>query len=207
MAKGKNYWAVQAGTGEMTPDSAAFAAQLKGEDTFQWPAEPTERAWIWGVTEDPYVVEVELVRDSAGSLVPVGVAVRRTFSTSRRKKGRRYPFAEGTAPEPIVAVDLRRIPMGRAIRAALNAVGQPFPTDERHDELDRILVPRGRPRRGRSAKFYREILEAVSYCEQRGLSPAKEIARRKSESENLVHQWIHVARRRYSGSSGGDDGE
>jgi hypothetical protein len=198
MAKRKR-WVVQAGPGEFSSDPGvlAFAAQTRGEDTFEWPAEPTDRARFWGVTDDPYLVEVEFVRDSEGELVPVGVLVRRTFPTSRRKKGRHYPFAEGVEPEAVQATDLREIPFGRVIRAATTAARQPDPTDERRNELERILVPRGGPQRGRSVKFYREIAEAAREFEKRGLSPAKEIARRKSVSENLVHQWLHVARRQH----------
>jgi hypothetical protein len=68
--------------------------------------------------------------------------------------------------------------------------------EERHDELERILVPRGRPKRGRSVKWYCALLKAARGFERQGLSPAKEIARGKTGvSENLVHQWLHVARR------------
>lgn len=197
MAKRKRRWAVQAGPGEFSPRAAALAAQIRGEDTFEWPAEPTHRAHIFGVTDAPYAVEVEFVRDSEGEFVPVGVAVRRTFPTSRRKKGTQYPFAEGVEPAAVSAVDLREIPFGRVIRAAITAVRQPDPTDERRDELERILVPRGGPQRGRSVKFYRAIAVAAREFQKRGLSPAKEIARRNGVSENLVHQWLHVARRQH----------
>ena len=197
VTKRKRGWAVQAGpsSGELEPASAAFAAQLHGEDTFEWPVEPTDRARFWGVTDGRYAVDVEFVRDSEGELVPVGVAVRRTFPTSRRKKRGEYPVAQGIEPEPISAVDLRKIPFGRVIRAATTAAREPFPTDKRHDELESILVPRGRPQRGRSVKFYRQIAEAARAYKRLGISPAKEIARRKGVSENLVHQWLYVARR------------
>jgi ATP-dependent DNA ligase len=197
VAKRKPRWAVQAGpsSGELEPGTAAFAAQLRGEDTFAWPAEPTDRARFWGVTDHPYVVDVEFARlTPEGELVPVGVAVRRAFPTKRKKKGKNYSFVEGADLEPVSAVDLREIPFGRVIRAATAAVRRPEPTDERHDELERILVPPGRPKRGRSVKFYCELLKAAREFEQRSLSPAKEIARRKKVSENLVYQWLHVAR-------------
>jgi hypothetical protein len=197
VAKRKRRWAVQAGpsSDELEPGTAAFVAQLHGEDTFAWPAEPTDRARFWGITDDPYVVDVEFARLAPdGELVPVGVAVRRTFPVKRKKKGKNYSFVEGTELAPVSAVDLRGIPFGRVIRAATAAVRRAEPMDERHDELARILVPPGRPKRGRSIKFYCDILKAAHEFEQRNLSPAKEIARRKKVSENLVYQWLHVAR-------------
>jgi hypothetical protein len=195
MARRKGQWALQRQPGDLDPSAAAFAAKLDGKDTFEWPAEPTEQVRIWGVTDGPYVVDVELVRDSEGEVVPVGVAVRRAFPTSRHRKGANYPVAEGTVPAPVSAVDVRGVPFGRVIRAALTAAREPGTIET--DELDRILVPRGRPQRGRSVKFYRELLDAARDYEKRGLSPAKEIARRKGVSENLVHQWLYVARHRY----------
>lgn len=56
----------------------------------------------------------------------------------------------------------------------------------------KVLVPRGRPHR--STTFYREIANAHREFQRRGLSPVKEIARRKREKENTVHQWVHRAR-------------
>lgn len=197
MAKRKRRWAVQTtSSGEFPPGLAALAAQQRGEDSFEWPAEPgLEQARVLGATDAPYSVDVDFARDSEGELVPIGVHVRRTFSTSRHKKGGQYPFVEGTEPKPVSAVDLRAIPFGRVIRAALTAAKQPEPTDERHDELERTLVPRGRPRKGRSREWYLSLLAGARKFEKDGLSPANEIARRKGVSTNLVYQWLHVARR------------
>lgn len=195
MGRQKGQWAIQANS-LGNPSAAAQHAFLKGEDSFDWPAEATDHARVWGVTDGSYVVDVEFSRDEHHNLVPVGVAVRRTFPTSRHKKGGDYPFVEGTQPEPLSAGDVRGIPFGRVIRAATLVVANPEPSTERHDELNRILVPRGRPQRGRSEKFYRDVAAAARACSRNGLSPAKEIARRKNVSENLVHQWLHVARRR-----------
>jgi hypothetical protein len=110
--------------------------------------------------------------------------------------------------EPVSAAEIRKIPFGRIIRAAITSAAsmEPFKKgvadyperllQERHDELERILVPRGRPQRGRSVKFYCDLLKAARAFEKQGLSPAKEIAQRKEGvSPNLVHQWLHVARR------------
>lgn len=197
MAKRKRGWGVlTTNSGEFKPATAAVAAQVRGEDTFEWPATPgPEQVRVLGATDAPYAVDVDFVRDSASELVPIGVHVRRTFPTSRHKKGREYPFVEGTEPQPVSAVDLRAIPFGRIIRAATIAVNQPLPTDERHDELKRTLVPRGRPKKGRSREWYLSLLAGARKFEKDGLSPAKEIARRKGVSPNLVYQWLHVARR------------
>ena len=193
MAKRKRgYWAVH--RGQPNPDVAAFAAQVRGEETFNWPAEPDELVRVWGATDAPYTVDVEFVRDSDGELVPVGVSVRRTYPTSRHKKQGSYQFADEAVLEPLSAVDVRQIPFGRVIRAAMVAAAA-GPEDDIRADVDRILVPRGRPQRGKSVKFYRDLLKSAHEFQQQGLSPAKEIARRKGVSPNLVHQWLHVARR------------
>jgi hypothetical protein len=209
MAKRKQGWSLQtAELGPLSPANQVFVAQKRGEETFEWPAEPDQLIRISGVIDAPYAVDVELVRDDEGAFVPIGVSVRRLFPTSRHKQGGVYPLAAGTRMEPVSAAEIRKIPFGRIIRAAItSAVSmEPFKKgtageperilQERHDELERILVPRGRPPRGRSVRWYCDLLKAARRLERRGLSPAKEIARGKTGvSENLVHQWLHVARR------------
>jgi hypothetical protein len=59
----------------------------------------------------------------------------------------------------------------------------------------KVLLPRGRPRRGKAASFYKEIATSHRAFAAAGLSPVKEIARRKRVSENTVHQWVHRARK------------
>jgi hypothetical protein len=71
----------------------------------------------------------------------------------------------------------------------------PRPEDQWAEDARRILVPRGRPQRGRSASFYREIADSHRNFTLADLSPVKEIARRKRVSENTVHQWVHRARK------------
>jgi hypothetical protein len=210
MARRRRGWSLQTAEGiqpELSPANLAFAAQRRGEETFPWPADPDQLIRIFGVTEEPYAVDVDLVRDG-DEFVPVGVSVHRLFPHSRHKKQGRYPFADGTRLEPLAAADLRKIPFGRIIRAAITAAEsmEPFKKgeaddperilQERHDALEQILVPSGRPKRGRSLNFYCNLLKAARAFEREGLSPAKEIARRKKGvSPNLVHQWLHVARR------------
>lgn len=61
-------------------------------------------------------------------------------------------------------------------------------------EARKILLPRGRPKRGKSVEFYRDLAKSYRSFELAGLSPVKEIARRKRVSENTVHQWVHRMR-------------
>jgi transposase len=61
-------------------------------------------------------------------------------------------------------------------------------------EAGKVLLPRGRPKRGKSVDFYRELAKSYREFELGGLSPVKEIARRKRVSENTVHQWVHRMR-------------
>jgi hypothetical protein len=63
------------------------------------------------------------------------------------------------------------------------------------DTARKVLIPRGRPRRGKAASFYKEIAEAYRKLAADGVPPVKEIARRKRVSENTVHQWVHRARK------------
>lgn len=58
----------------------------------------------------------------------------------------------------------------------------------------KVLLPHGRPQHGKSIGFYRELAEAYKQFEAKGLSPVKEIARRKRVPENTVHQWVHRMR-------------
>jgi hypothetical protein len=59
---------------------------------------------------------------------------------------------------------------------------------------DKVLAPRGRPRRGHSIDFYRQLGKWVDQVTQEGKRPAREIARRYSVSENTAYQWIHRCR-------------
>lgn len=63
------------------------------------------------------------------------------------------------------------------------------------DTARQVLVPRGRPQRGKAALFYKEIADSYRELAFTGASPVKEIARRKRVSQNTVHQWVHRARK------------
>jgi hypothetical protein len=70
----------------------------------------------------------------------------------------------------------------------------PRPEHQWAEDARKILVPRGRPKRGKSASFYKDIGKNHREFAAMGLSPVKEIGRRKRVSENTVHQWVHRAR-------------
>jgi hypothetical protein len=145
-----------------------------------------------------YVVSVQVKYDDDGAYA-TGVAVRRDPLVGY-KGGR-------TEVSPR---EVKRLPLARIIGAALayaDVLGKPLPRKPRAGEQmpelvaaekilsPRIRAPRGRPQRGGSAKFYKQIAEAYRQAAAAGLNPIKEIARQNGAPENTVHQWIHRARR------------
>ena len=62
-------------------------------------------------------------------------------------------------------------------------------------EAGKILAPRGRPQRGKSTEFYREIANAYRAFAFAGEAPVRAIARQKRIPENTVHQSIIRARK------------
>lgn len=115
-----------------------------------------------------------------------------------------YAYAEPV--RELTARELRRLPIDRFLASARAMAGVYFrrrriggPTfgepGEMLEELRRVRAPRGRPRRGRSSRFYAEIAEAYRAFRAQGLSPGAEIARRKGVDANLARQWIYRARK------------
>jgi hypothetical protein len=132
--------------------------------------------------------------------------------------------AAGTRPH-VSARDIQRFPIAQIVRAALAAAatakrptlenGKPARSQvaavladadpawreqggrdwDWAEDARKILVPRGRPERGKSAGFYKDIAVSHRKFAAAGKSPVKEIARRKRVSENTVHQWVHRARK------------
>jgi hypothetical protein len=132
---------------------------------------------------------------------------RRLDYQRRRNKARRdKPGAQlfGAEPRPVSPRDVRRLPLGSYVRAAQAiASARFFPVEDYAEDVEkarRILLPRGRPQRGKGTKFYEEIARAYEQLAARGKNPAVEIAKRKSRelgeeiSTNTVHQWIFRAR-------------
>jgi hypothetical protein len=161
---------------------------------------------------DPeHLAQVQIRWDVAdGELVPVatGIMVYRT------------PGPDGEF-RPVMPRDVQRLPLTKIRDAALitastyegedgkPSLEQALAEREKRRRVDRkqaryagpgqemygkIRVPRGRPERGKSLPFYKEIAEAYRDCKVQGRSPAKTIAQRKHVDENTVYTWIHRAR-------------
>ncbi len=172
------------------PGPMIGAADLAEGVLWPFPAEWTVRF----LPEDsPYVVDVEVASDEDGAHYLTGIATRSGVPTSASGTPD-DPWLEGAEYDPVSPRDAQRLPLSRYARAALAIVNDPL-TEEGRQEARRILVPRGRPSRRRGAAFYRELLRAARDLEEQGILPVPEIARRKQVSENLVHQWLHRARK------------
>lgn len=68
------------------------------------------------------------------------------------------------------------------------------PSPERLEPLAEALSLSGRPIGRNKERFYRAVAELHRQWVLKGLSPAKELAKRKRVSENTAHQWIYKAR-------------
>lgn len=158
----------------------------------RWPYPPR---WIvrFQPEDSPYVVDIEVDTDDEGEPSVTGIAVRAGLSTTPDGTPE-DPWLEGGWFDAVVPRDVQRMPLATYARAALAKVRDPF-TEEGRQELRRILVPPGRPRRGRGGGFYREILQTARQLEEQGIRPVRQIARRKRVTENVVHQWLHRARK------------
>ena len=163
-----------------------------------WPYPPE---WIirFAPGHASYVVDVEIATEEGGKTALIGIAVRSGIPTSPAGTPK-DPWLEGAEYEPVVPREVQRLPLGRYARAGLAIANDPF-TAEGRREIQRILVPKGRPSRGRGAEFYLDLLATARSLEEQGIRPVPEIARRKKVSENLVHQWLHRARKLETRSS------
>lgn len=106
---------------------------------------------------------------------------------------RRLPFDTFLRRAAVVAgtwFEARRI-------AEERGEGVPFPPDPDRffEELRKARAPKGRPRRGRSVEFYRDIATLYRALRARGIPASVEIARRKGVSPELARQWIFRARK------------
>jgi hypothetical protein len=168
------------------------------------PRSPTDPERVVTVfdTDMPYAVAVEMRRDDAGYYV-TSVSVRR------------HPEADGWHGErtTVSPRDVQRLPLAKFVRTAL-AVANSGTSAQRGAAVRKNLAPHARPKRGKSASFYRKIGELHREYAKRGLSPAKEIARRMGVPENATYQWFHRARElgflepplRLTRSKGSNDG-
>ena len=181
---------------------------------------PTKRWWtdpdlVVSIFEEgvEYVVAVEIRRDADGAPFVSGVAVRPKHPGGGDRRTvsaqviRRRPLAKvlKAALAAAATVDDASIPDGEWVHfydpgddPKWRAIAE---SDDRESAARaavaarKVLVPRGRPQRGRSTGFYKEIARAHRQFSLDNRSPVKAIATRKRVSENTVHQWIHRARK------------
>lgn len=121
--------------------------------------------------------------------------------------GMTFAATDGGAVSPR---EVRRLPLSDVVEASILAATISFATEGPYsldtaalsrarsklaETARRVAMPRGRPQRGRSAKWYLDLLATYREMEAQGIrAPAALIAKRKGVDPNLVHQWIHRAR-------------
>jgi hypothetical protein len=169
-------------------DSAALLPRYKTD--LRWPAHPSQVIRVWDLGKWPYTVDVEISRDDDDNLAATGITIRRNFPTD----GRGARFETGAKPLPVSPRDVRRMPLDAIVKAALVAATTNLFDPERHTKLRRALRTRGRPKRGKSQKFYAAILADHRELTRRGESAGKAIAEREGVDVNTVYQWIYRAR-------------
>jgi hypothetical protein len=171
-------------------------------------------------SKSDYAVAVEFRSDENGRYV-TGVAVRRHRFAANEWRGdrthisprdiQRLPLAKPVRAAVAYAERLgKKPPAGRGRPVDTGSLGSYTTWFEDPDALTpwqrrqempgvaearKVLLPRGRPQRGKSTAFYEDIAAADREYQLKGLSPAKEIARRKGVSENTAHQWLYRARK------------
>jgi hypothetical protein len=194
----------------------------KSDPLKSWPDDPDIVVHVFP-RESKYDVAVEIQRPADGPSVVSGVAIRTTHMLSGAGEPRpispreiqRLPLARivraaaaaaATAPtwDELPSVSTRYPSERLRIRGRPDilyydhehAVRERFPDVPWLAATKRKLaVPRGRPQRGKSAKFYLDILAKHDDLAAEGYaSPVKAIARQKGVSENTVHQWLYRAR-------------
>jgi hypothetical protein len=132
--------------------------------------------------------------------VVTGIAVRRRVPM--KPKGKRAAFEheaewpEDVEPLPLSLRDVRRLPLDRIAAAALAAAREyaEEPSEARFTPVTEALTLPGRPKGRNKEQFYKAVAELHRGWTKKGLSPAKELAKRKRVSENTAHQWIYKAR-------------
>jgi hypothetical protein len=202
---------------------ASFEARAEGAP---WPMPAEGIVRVISSEWPKYAVDVEMRLPPGTPTGPyrlfepvvTGVSVRRRVPM--RAKGRRAAFehkaewAEETEPLPLSLRDVRRLPLDRIAAAAVVVVRQAAeePSPDRLEPLAEVLSLPGRPIGRNKERFYRAVAELHRQWTLKGLSPARELAKRKHVSENTAHQWIYKARQlgyleRSSRTKGANDAE
>jgi len=158
---------------------------------------PPDRSVRVEISDSPYIVDVDFVRDATGAYVASGVSVHRAYPFLPVERAVPEPelrWPEDLEPEPVSPRDVRRLPLASYIQAATAAANKPL--DERGEAIHKALsMPRGRPEPGKSTQFYADILETFEALKAQGEpAPAKALATRKRVPVNTVHQWLYRAR-------------
>jgi hypothetical protein len=194
----------------------------KSDPTRSWYDDPDLVVHVFP-RDSKYDVAVEIQRPADGPSLVSGVAIRTTHMLSGASEPRpispreiqRLPLARivraavaaaATAPawDELPSVSTRYPSEPVRIRGRPDilyydhepAIREKFPDVPWLATAKRKLAtPRGRPQRGKAAKFYLDLLVLHDDLAAQGYaSPVKEIAKRMKESENLVHQWLYRAR-------------
>jgi hypothetical protein len=187
-------WKRHMGAPAPIPGPTITQADLDEGVLWPWPPE-----WIvrFSPERSPYLIDVEMAMDSDGMVFVTGYGIRSGVPTST--SGTKLdPWMEGAEVEPVSPRDVQRISLSRFARAALALASDPLAPQGRQ-EAERLLMPRGLPSNGVGAEFYQELLQTARRLERQGVAPVAEIARRKRVDANVVHQWLHRARKLDSG--------
>jgi hypothetical protein len=138
---------------------------------------------------DDYTVELEFRRDAEGSNVLTGLNFHRKLGPEWED-----PTKPADRSCAVSVRDARRLRLDQVVQAAYALVdGQPG--DARWKKARKLLAPRSSgPQGPTDTKFYKEVAAFYRECKLLGLSPAKELAKRKGVPENRVYQWFHRAR-------------
>ncbi len=183
--------------GAPAPIPGPTITQADLDEGVLWPYPPE---WIvrFSPERSRYLIDVEMATDADGMVFVTGYAVRSGVPTSA--SGTTVdPWLEGAEVEPVSPRDVQRISLWRFARAALALARDPLVPQGRQ-KAERVLMPRGLPKNGVGAEFYQELLQTARRLEGQGVAPVAEIARRKRVDANVVHQWLHRARKLDSGA-------
>ena len=173
-------------------DDDPDATESERGEGWWWPY-PPEWTVRFDTEDSPYVVDVEISKVLESTPQITGFVIRTGFPKSPSGKGKESSTS-GAEYQPLTAREVQRLPLSRFARAALALAADAF-SPGGLQEAKRILMPRGRPSAGADSNFYAELLAAARELEKQGIAPVPEIARRKRVDPNVVHQWLHRARR------------
>src|SRR4051812_41984890 len=168
-----NIWAIQ--RSDPMPVDGPQISEQDLRDGVNWPYPPE---WIvrFGLEENGWMLDVEMTTDNEGIRWLTGIVVRSGVPTSASGT-QADPWLEDGEFEPLDAQEIKQLPLGRYVRAALAIVDDPL-TGKGRREARHILLPPGNPKVGVAPEWYEELLETAEELEKQGQSAVQEIARR-----------------------------